>query len=207
MNKKQLLQNIKANIIKLATTHKFSDYVLTDNTKITTPNELEVGAEVYSLDDSGNQTAMNDGDYVINDGRTITVKDGTITAITGDATTNDESTVADANVKNKKAKMEDGMPEPETADTDLATRISDIEANIESIMEMLKALSETSNKASEQMMSKIKKLSAEPGGEPIINGKKGMEDMKFGKKNAKQDTSAVEEFRERLNKRIKAEKI
>ena len=87
MNKNELNASIKAvkeSLKRMFTTQKFSDFVLSDGTKITTAaNDLEIGAEIYAVDEMGNQTPLDNGSYVLNDGRTIEVEGNMVKTIEG----------------------------------------------------------------------------------------------------------------------------
>lgn len=204
MNRTETIASIKASLKKLFSAEtaevKFSDFVLSDGTKITsTASDLEIGAEVYAVDDMGNQTPIDDGDYVLNDGRTITVAANVITNIAGDASTEDESPVSDANTANtgdmKEQKMTDGLAEKPADEADLAGRVNDLENQLEEILTMLKDLSDKHNTTTEQMMSKIKVIGDEPGDVAVPKTKKGYEEYSSKKINQKRNLAEIEELR------------
>ena len=211
MNRTETINNIKIGLKKLfgAETKAFSDFVLTDGTKITTAaKDLEVGAEIYMLDDQGNQTPLDDGEYVINDGRTITVAANVITEIEGPDATATETPVAEAKPGDvKQEKMEDGLADTPSDEGDLASRVSDLENQMEQIIEMLKTLTDGTQTANEQMMSKINILSGEPGDTPIKTGKKGFETYDKKKINERKSSQMMEELREYIEIKNKSNRI
>ena len=166
---------------------------LTDGTNITISTaDLEIGAEVYMIDDQGNQTPLDNGDYVLQDGRTFTVEDNSITAIEGsegdsegDVETGDSETDS---VETAKQKMDaNGLPEGHgpaaageaaddaAADADLSTRVSDLEKQLAEVLNILNKMGDSQNDLNQQMMSKISEVADEPGGNPIKKVKKGYE--------------------------------
>lgn len=202
MNRNETIASIKAGLKKLFSNveHSFSDYVLTDGTKLTsTDSDLQIGSEIYILDDQGNQTPLDNGDYVLNDGRTITVEDNKITAIEGGETTEDESPVTDANVGNvTNTKMQDGLAEQPATDGDLATRVTDLETQLEEILNLLKQMTDATNVNNTQMMQKMSALSGEPASESIKLNKKPFEEYSSKKINQRKNRSEIEDLRKML---------
>lgn len=186
MNKKrdEMFASLKADFKKFfafSDEKKFSDFVLSDSTKITTPaKDLEIGAELFKLDDMGNQTSLDPGEYVLNDGRIVTYDGKTITNIQGGDTTATESPVSDADTSNdgssteaSKVKMEDGLTAKPSDESDLASRITDLESKLDELANLLKGLMEGQTQANEQMMSQINLIGDEPGDLPIRTLKRG----------------------------------
>lgn len=189
MDREKTLSKIKESLkslIKLSEEvkveeQKLGSFDLTDGTKITSPStELEVGSEVYMLDDQGNQTPLQDGDYVLTDGRTITVKANVIEAIAEggtEAPQEEVETPAEGEMK-KEESLGDGLPEDHMADAgeepsnDLESRIKDLESQIEDILNIIKKLGDSQVAVNEQMMSRIQNLSEEPGDKPIKHQKR-----------------------------------
>jgi hypothetical protein len=201
MNRNETIASIKESLKKLFSATedvKCSSFVLSDGTKITsTASDLAIGVEVYAIDDMGNQTPMDDGDYVLNDGRTITVEGNKISNIAGETSTEDESPVSDASPKMEK--MDDGMAEKPSGEGDLATRVGDLESQIEEILNMLKSLTSSQTQANEQMMSKIKMVADEPGDAAVKPTKKGYEEYNSKKVNQRKNMSEIEELRKLIN--------
>lgn len=207
MDKSQKMKMIKdqlKSLIKFSSELKnseFSNFDLTDGTSITsTATDLEVGSEVYAVDDNGNQTPLDDGDYVLNDGRTITVAGNVITAIAGGDSTEDTpedgAATADAAAPAEQD-MDAGLPDDHEADAsggdsnDVASRLSDLEKQIEDILNILKKLGTTQGEVNEQMMSKMKSISNEPGDSPIRTNKRESNGYSYGKSDFSSD---IKEF-------------
>jgi heterodisulfide reductase subunit C len=199
INRQNKIEEIKATLRQLfsansepetdssATEQAFGEYVLTDGTKITSSaKELEIGVEVYCVDELGNQTVLDSGDYVLTDGRTITIKDNLITEIKGEISTEPVSPVMDANNGSVTNMSEgEGLPveteieDPEEEikkEVDLEKRVADLEATLTEVMDMLKAIADGQIKANDQMMSKINEIADEPGDVAIKLSKKGLGD-------------------------------
>jgi len=161
MNRKDTIESIKQTLKSLFSAEQKSfggTYYLTDGTKITTTEEIEVDAEVYAIDDMGNQTPLDNGDYVLADGRTISIVDNKITEIKGHMSTEAESPVSDANVA-----MADGLAEEPNGEGSMEKRLADCEYQIEEILNMVKQLTSSQTQVAEQMMSKIEEIASEPG--------------------------------------------
>lgn len=203
MNRNETIASIREQLRKLFSAEKFSDFVLTDGTKITTTaSELEIGVEVYHIDDQGNQTPLDNGDYVLNDGRTITVQDNKITNISGGETTEDESPVSDASAS-MESKMADGMAEKPADEGNLAQRVTDLEAQLEEVLNLLKKMSDGQTQVNQEMMSTIKKFSEEPGAMSIKTGKKGYEEYSSKKAQQKKNQNEIDEIRALIAERHK----
>lgn len=201
MNTNPLINKIKENLKQLFSTYKFSDFVLSDGTKITTQgNELSIGADLYALDEKGNQTPLDDGDYVLNDGRTITLVDNQITDISGEISTEDETPVSDANTANVETKMSDGLAETPSDEGDLVSRVADLESQLEEICNLIKQLSEGQNNKNEQMMSKISLISDEPGDVAIKTHKSGYEAYSPKRINERKNIEEIKELREIISR-------
>lgn len=222
MDRNKAIENFKDSLKKLMsfTKQKFNNFKLTDGTQITTSaDDIAVGVELYQIDDLGNQTPLDNGDYVLEDGRTFTIKDNKIVEIAEaamdgtDVETGGDETDA---VETSKQKMDSGLPEghdkanvkdaPE-ADTqkagDVSDRVENLEKQVAEILNLLGQMGPAQNEANEQMMTKINKfesnlklISSEPGDEPIKTQKKGYE--VYSKKNIKAKDS--DEALERLRK-------
>ena len=86
MDKDLVIQKIKdqiKNLIKLSEdvkkVQKFLDVKTSDGKLLTTPADtLEVGVEILAVDEEGNQVPVEDGDFSLEDGTSITVKGGKV---------------------------------------------------------------------------------------------------------------------------------
>lgn len=82
--------------------------VATDKGDLLYDGDLAVGTEVFVADAEGNQTPAADGDYVLEDGRTIKVADGKVSEIVEAAPTEGETSVDETSAikAQRKAKAE-----------------------------------------------------------------------------------------------------
>lgn len=211
MSNKYLINKIKDNLKSLMKFSEeikdkksFSNYDLTDGTKITSPSsDLEIGAEVYALDDQGNQTPLEDGEYVLNDGRTITVSGNSITEVADSSDAETKDPMEDSEDESM-VKMEDGLPDThesaakEVPSNDVSSRLTDLEKQIEDILNIIKKLGSTQGDVNEQMMSKLESFSKENGGQPIKTMKKDYAGYKSGKSDFMEE---IREFNKLKNKK------
>jgi len=190
---------------------KFGTMELMDGTKITTSaSDLEVGAEIYVIDDLGNQTPLNDGEYTLTDGRSFTVSNNVIeTIMEGES---EEPMETPEEVDNKK--MDSNLPEGHQdavaeakgeepkANGALEARIADLEKQLEDIKSILDKMGSIQNDVNEQMMSKISRVANEPGAEPIKSIKK--ETFTYNKLNSRKETmDDLKEFFKEKTKNLK----
>lgn len=191
MDKKTAIQNIRESLKSLLkfsneiTENKFATLELTDGTKITTQSgDIEVGAEVYAIDDLGNQTPLNDGDYVLTDGRTFTVKLNIVEAIVDGDGVDPENQTETGTEQVVQEKMDSNLPEgheaavadakgnPQPDQSGLEGRVADLEKQIEDIKAILDKMSSIQNDVNQQMMSKMEQFASEPGAPSIKSIKK-----------------------------------
>lgn len=199
MDKQKLFSEtneILKRLLRFTEEKKFNNFTLTDGTNITISSpDLEIGAEVYMIDELGNQTPLDNGDYVLQDGRTFTVADNCITDIKspeGDGTDVESKgdTTTDAVEAEKQEMDANGLPEGhdkkeeevkegeevvEDADKDMSKRLEDLEKAVAEIMNLLNKMGDTQNDVNEQMMSKIESFGSEPGDKPVRTQKRGYE--------------------------------
>lgn len=220
MNRNNSIREIKENLKKLlhfSTEQKFNNFTLTDGTNITTTStDIEIGAEVYMLDEQGNQTPLDNGDYVLQDGRTFTIADNVVTDIkapegdgqkpeqTGDSTTDapkQEAPVKEAMDANglpegHDPSVEGETPAEESSEGDLSARVADLEKQLAEVLNILSKMGDSQNDLNEQMMSAIKTFGSEPGDKPVRNGKRGYEvydkDKSYSKKKGENSLEVIE---------------
>jgi hypothetical protein len=212
MNKQDTLNKIKENLkslLKFSNSIKsFSNFDLTDGTMITSSDsELEIGSPVFGIDDAGNQTPLEDGQYVLTDGTTITVSNGIVESISGDENEEedieedmkaDDTATADTSSDTKPSDAASKVDDTKSSDSsDVDSRLSDIEKSIEDILAILTKMGGAQSDVNEQMMNKLKSFSEENGAEPIKNTKKGSVNYKQGKTNFAED---IKEFMKIKNK-------
>lgn len=206
MDKENIINEIKENLKKLFSfTQKFNNYTLTDGTNITSPaEELEIGVEVFGLDENGNQTPLNDGEFVLQDGRTITLKENKIVDIKGEV----EQPEEEVSVTEEEQSMADSLPEVEVESpevevevgSDMVKRVEALEKNIEEILSILSKMGEHQMKVNEDFDSKIEKFGAEPGGEAIKANKKGYVPYEKDKVANQEKIESFNELKELMNK-------
>jgi len=217
MNKKDALKNIREtlkNLMKFSnevSEEKFGTLELMDGTKITTSaSDLEVGAEIYVIDDLGNQSPLDDGEYTLTDGRSFVVSNNVIETINEGVEEGEDPIETPEEVDNKQ--MDSNLPEGHqdavaeakgeepSADGGLEARIADLEKQLEDIKSILDKMGSIQNDVNEQMMSKISRVANEPGAEPIKSIKK--ETFNYNKTNKSKEAMAdlKEFFKERSKK-------
>lgn len=173
------IQNIK-NWLKELVSMQFSesDFETTDGVKLIIKS-LEVGSEVFKLDESGNQMPLEDGSYTLKSGEVIEVMNGQISEISTESEESSEGEVetemakTEATPNNSVAETENMPTEEGTANTDLESRIDALEQTINSILEIVQNLQnviDNQNSVTSQKMAAIESLL--PGAAPIKTNKK-----------------------------------
>lgn len=132
--------------------------------------DLAVDVEVFVIDDKGNQTPCPDGDYILDDGSTITVASGKVSAMGTDAeSTSEDSPAAPAAVA--EAADPAATPAPGAAPDDSANpmedRIASLENQVSQILEILQSMTQTQ----EATMTKLSAIGLEPASKSINLGK------------------------------------
>lgn len=118
----------------------------------------EVGEAVYSFDEEGNQISVEDGDYVLDDGRTIVVADGKVEEIRygeENAPATEETPATDETpetVENEEEPAEE--PAQEEAD-ERDERIANLEAEIARL-----------ERENGELRERIKELEEKPAAQP-----------------------------------------
>lgn len=124
-------------------------------------DSIATGTAIYKIDESGKQTLVDDGDYILKDGRTITVENQAgVSVITSIADGAGEEGPAD---ENSDAKPTEEAPVGAAATdvnepADVETRMTELEANMEKMMEMLSGLMSKQEAELEKMSIKMSKL-------------------------------------------------
>ena len=170
------------------------------------------------LDDLGNQTPCDNGDYVLQDGRTFTVTDGKISDIKQTEAGEEKPESGDTTTEKPETMASDGLPEGHTGDQvegdqpskdeqmdgEIGSRVEALEKSVAEILNILSKMGDSQNELNEQMMASIKKFGAEPGDEPIKSVKKGF-DM-YASKKAVQNQESFNELKELMKQRRKMSK-
>lgn len=165
------LEKIKAELAKLLI--KYS-VVKTDKAVLEYDGEeLVAGMDVYITDEEGNKVPAEDGEYVTEDNKTITVKDGKVESIV------DKAAEVDAEEEEKKEDepmeepMEEPMPEDKKEDEvsleDVNTAISELRKEVDELYKivdsLLKKVGETRDEADERLKKLECKSLAKPASE------------------------------------------
>ena len=166
------LEKIKAELAKLLI--KYS-VVKTDKAVLEYDGEeLVAGMDVYITDEEGNKVPAEDGEYVTEDNKTITVKDGKVESIV------DKAAEVDAEEDEKKEDepmveepMEEPMPEDKKEDEvsleDVNTAIGEMRKEIDELYKivdsLLKKVGETRDEADERLKKLECKSLAKPASE------------------------------------------
>ena len=166
------LEKIKAELAKLLI--KYS-VVKTDKAVLEYDGEeLVAGMDVYITNEDGDKVPAEDGEYVTEDNKTITVKDGKVESIV------DKAAEVDAEEEEKKEDepiveepMEEPMPEDKKEDEvsleDVNTAISEMRKEIDELYKivdsLLKKVGETRDEADERLKKLECKSLAKPASE------------------------------------------
>ena len=171
MNK---LEKIKAELAKLLI--KYS-VVKTDKAVLEYDgNDLVAGMDVYVTDENGDKVPAEDGEYVTEDNKTITVKDGKVESIV------DKAAEVDAEEEEKKEEepmvepiVEEPMPEDKKEDEenvnleDVNDAIGEMRKEIDELYKivdsLLKKVGETRDEADERLKKLECKSLAKPASE------------------------------------------
>ena len=155
------LEKIKAELAKLLI--KYS-VVKTDKAVLEYDGEeLVAGMDVYITDEEGNKVPAEDGEYVTEDNKTITVKDGKVESIV------DKAAEVDAEEDEKKEDepmveepMEEPMPEDKKEDEvsleDVNTAISEMRKEIDELYKIVDSLLQKVGETRDEADERLKKL-------------------------------------------------
>lgn len=153
-NYEKLKETLKG-LIKLSETSeveiKLSEIELKDGVKLFTPAEkVDVGVEIYKLDENGNQLVADNGEYVTMDGLVIVVMDGKVAEIKE----------AEVDPNEVETPVEEAMEETSEValESNIEARLTDLEGKFSKILELL----DKSIKESEVVMSKVEELEKSP---------------------------------------------
>lgn len=153
---------------------KLNDFTDANGLKITSPDDkLDVGSDVYGLDDQGNQIPLDNGEYNLTDGSTIVVMDGKVSEIKAEAAPKDggETPVEDASVEAAKAPdapvdeapAEAEKPADAKEEAGVADRVAKLEELVATILDALDKLTS----GSQEMAEKVETFAKQPGAEPV----------------------------------------
>lgn len=156
------LEKIKAELAKLLIKNSV---VKTDKAVLEYDgNDLVAGMDVYITDENGDKVPAEDGDYVTEDNKTITVKDGKVESIV------DPSAEVDAAEEEKKedepmvepAKEEEPMPEDKKEDEvnleDVNTAIDELRKEVDELYKIVDSLLQKVGENRDEADERLKKL-------------------------------------------------
>lgn len=122
--------------------------------------ELAVDVEIYIVDENGERSMPQDGEYVTEDDKTIVVTDGKVTEIKEKEEVTEETVEEEVTEE-----MEETVEEvtEETVEEEKVDELAELKAEIEalkSIVEELVSTVSAMNNTTEERLSKIEKMSA-----------------------------------------------
>ena len=168
------LEKIKAELAKLLI--KYS-VVKTDKAVLEYEGEdLVAGMDVFITDENGDKVPAEDGDYVTEDNKVITVKDGKVESIVdkaADVEAEEDEKKEDEPIAEEPAKEEEPMPEDKKEDEvnleDVNTAIDEMRKEIDELYKivdsLLKKVGETRDEADERLKKLECKSLAKPASE------------------------------------------
>ena len=153
------LEKIKAELAKLLI--KYS-VVKTDKAVLEYDGEeLVAGMDVYITDENGDKVAAEDGEYVTEDNKVITVKDGKVESIIDKA--------ADVEAEEEEPVAEEPVAEEPTKEEDVNTAIDELRKEVDELYKivdsLLKKVGETRDEADERLKKLECKSLAKPASE------------------------------------------
>lgn len=135
-----------------------------------TDGEIEVGTEVYLVDDNGDKQPIEDGDYVLEDGRTVVVKESKVEEIKEKAQeeepkeeTKEEETVE---VEEAEEKEEEKEEKEEPKEEEVENPDGSKEGDNEAIEELRKEVNEL-YAVVDELTKRIEELENKPAAEPV----------------------------------------
>ena len=184
----------------------FNDYDLEGGGKMTcSSNTLEVGSDVFGINLEGNQYPLDNGDYKLTDGRTVSVEDNKVKSIS-EPLMIEESPVTSADLE--KVAMEE-MPiaeesiDVEVENADMMPSADERIGKLEEVISRLMITIDEISRAHEEMMGNMKMYSSEPGAESIVMEKgigSSVDPKEFSKR---KNISEIDEIREIMKKNRK----
>lgn len=206
MNKEQSIEKIKSTLSELKELAlsirgkkelKFEEFVSNEGPVLITNGGLEVGLDVFTKDSEGNQTPINDGEFVC-EGKKVTVESGKITKMeevkeedvmespedNANVNVDEEVKVEEKMEEEKKKEEEIGVDEAKPLDNEeveveapekegevsVEDRIKGLEdavSKILSIMDQMMTKTEETMSQNVELEKKVQELSAQPGDEPV----------------------------------------
>lgn len=163
MSKTKLIEKIKLQLKELMSKEQKFIEVKAGDLMITSPDEeLVVDSEVYTVDQDGNNIPLVDNDYKLDDGTTITVLGGKITAmVTGDAPEVEEEDKVE--IEQAEVPVEEEVKEEVKVEEPVEDEMKVLKDRVAKCEEMLARMSEEK----ESMKQQLSAISQEPSGKGI----------------------------------------
>jgi len=185
MDKNKLIENIKSQLKSLMSNEVKFAQVKAGDLMISSPDdELEVGSEVFTIDSSGNNIPLADGDYKLDSGDKITVANGVVEGIVNvEAPAPEVETEAAKEAPLLNATM-DPEANPNEAETPEETKkeggnekVAALEARIAKCEAMLEEMNKMNNKMAQELSAvsefpSTKSISVEPAEFKSVEDKK-----------------------------------
>jgi hypothetical protein len=185
MTRNEIIENLKIQFKKLMFDDASTQLTTGDGKNlIVMGTDAEIGLEIYLVNADNTQTPLENGDYILSDGRTITVADGKISDVkapeAADAPAEETQPMAED------APVEETPAEEAKSDDEVVKRIEALEQAVNEILQMLQgAMSKTEQtlSAQKELKERVAKFAEAPSTEkievkPKINtGKKPSEIM------------------------------
>lgn len=124
--------------------------------------ELATDVEIYIVDENGERSKPEDGEYVTEDDKTIVVTDGKVTEIKEKEEEVTEETVEEEVTEEMEETVEEEVTEEETVE-EKVDELAELKAEIEALKSIVEELVNTvsaMNNTTEERLSKIEKMSA-----------------------------------------------
>ena len=148
--------------------------------------EIEVGTEVYLVDENGDRQPIEDGDYVLEDGRTVVVKDSKVEEIREKAEEvveepTNEPTTEETNVEENEEPTDTEVENPDGTEEKDNTAIEELRKEVNELYDLV-----------DKLTKRIEELENKPAAQPV------QEDFKTVSQIEKTGNKAIDTLSRRL---------
>lgn len=148
--------------------------------------EIEVGTEVYLVDENGERQPIEDGDYVLEDGRTVVVKDSKVEEIKEKAEEvveepTNEPTTEETNVEENEEPTDTEVENPDGTEEKDNTAIEELRKEVNELYDLV-----------DKLTKRIEELENKPAAQPV------QEDFKTVSQVEKTGNKAIDTLSRRL---------
>lgn len=145
--------------------------------------EIEVGVEVYVVDENGDRQPIEDGDYVLEDGRTVVVKDSKVEEIKEKAeeVVEEQPTTEETNVEENEEPTDTEVENPDGTEEKDNTAIEELRKEVNELYDLVDTLTK-----------RIEELENKPAAQPV------QEDFKTVSQVEKTGNKAIDTLTRRL---------